>query len=152
MISVWLLSATQGKLVSLGCGRNEMWDCISSLVHSETLSHGVHLKSWSLASVTGLVWHQGNLRAALYCYFTSPYTVFVLNDVLCDLVVSAAMMKASACCAVWLLSSPGDEILLFTKVSQKAAAALAFGASDLLRTPKNKTQGNHGAFSPVIDE
>lgn len=76
------------------------WDCTSRLVCTETLSHCVHLRSWSLASTTGLVWHQGNLRAALYCYFTSPHTVFVLNDVLCDLVVFAEMMKARAWCAV----------------------------------------------------
>lgn len=63
-------------------------------------SHCVHLQGWRLASATGLVWHQGNLRAALYCYFTSPSTVFVLNDVLCDLMVFAEMMKASAWCAV----------------------------------------------------
>lgn len=64
--------------------------------------------------------------------------MFVLNDVLCDLVVSAEMMEASACCAVRLLSSPGDEILLFTRVSQKAAAALPLGYQICSELPKIK--------------
>lgn len=139
------------NLSTYDVGGMKCWDCTSRLVCSKTLSHCVHLRSWSLANTTGLVWHQGNLRAALYCYFTSPYTVFVLNDVLCDLVVFAEMMKATAWCAVlWLLSSPGDEILLFTGVSQKAAAALAFGAPDLLRNFKNKIQGKWTCFCPAM--
>lgn len=103
-ISVWLLSTTvprvHGKLVPLWCRRTEIGAVLPGFVCNETLLHCVYLKSWSPASTTGLVWHRGNLRAALYCYFTSPYTVFVLNDVLCDLVVFAKMMKASAWCAV----------------------------------------------------
>lgn len=69
--------------------------------------------------------------------------MFVLNDVLCDLVVFVQNDESQClmCCTVRLLSSPGDEILLFTGVSQKAAVALAFGAPDLLRNSKNKIQG-----------
>lgn len=95
----WLLSIlSHGKTCALMMW--EQWNAGTVLlVYSEALSYCVHLRSWSPANATGLVWHRGNLRAALYCYFTSPYTVFVLNDVLCDLVVFAEMMKASAWCA-----------------------------------------------------
>lgn len=102
---VWWLYADSCLLLAMenlcpyDAGAMKSWDCTSRLACSETLSYCMHLRSWSPANATGLVWHRGNLRAALYCYFTSPYAVFVLNDVPCDLVVFAEMMKASAWCA-----------------------------------------------------